>query len=72
MHVLLIKILMTFNISRAALKTFLIYIIAISETRMSKQVSLSNDLNLNYSFEFTPTETFAGGTLLSIANHAII
>ena len=39
---------------------------------MSKQVSLSNDLNLNYSFEFTPTETFAGGTLLSIANHAII
>ena len=26
------------------------------------------DLN-NYSFEFTPTETFAGGTLLYIANH---
>ena len=33
------------------------YIIAISETRITKQVSLSN-LNLNnYSFEFTPTET---------------
>ena len=70
MHVLLIKIQMTFNISRVALKTFLMYIIAISETRISKQVYLSNDLNLNnYSFEFTPTETFAGGTLLYIANH---
>ena len=44
--------------------------IAISETRITKQVSLSNNLNLNnYSFEFTPTETSAGGTLLCIANH---
>ena len=34
-------------------------IIAISETRITKQVSLSNNLNLNnYSFEFTPTETY--------------
>ena len=40
-------------------------IIAISETRITKQVSLSNNLNLNnYSFEFTPTETSAGVTLL--------
>ena len=40
-------------------------IIAISETRITKQVSLSNNLNLNnYSFEFTPTETSAGGTRL--------
>ena len=46
------------------------YIIAISETRITKQVSLLNNLNLNnYSFEFTPTETSAGGTLLYIANH---
>ena len=45
-------------------------IIAISETRITKQGSLSNNLNLNnYSFEFTPTETSAGGTLLYIANH---
>ena len=45
-------------------------IIAISETRITKQVSLSNSLNLyNYSFEFTPTETSVGGTLLFIANH---
>ena len=45
-------------------------IVAISETRITKQVSLSNNLNLNnYSFEFTPTETSAGGTLLYIANH---
>ena len=43
---------------------------AISETRITKQVSLSNNLNVdNYSFEFTPTETSAGGTLLSIGNH---
>ena len=35
-----------------------------------KQESLLNNLYLNnYSFEFTPTETFAGGTLLYIANH---
>ena len=33
-------------------------------------MSLLNNLNLNnYSFEFTPTETCAGGTLLYIANH---
>ena len=45
-------------------------IIAISETRITKQVSLLNNLNLNnYSFEFTPTETSAGGTRLYIANH---
>ena len=45
-------------------------ITAISETRITKQVSLSNNLNLdNYSFEFTPIETSAGGTLLYIANH---
>ena len=44
-------------------------IIAISETRITK-VSLSNNLNLNnYSFEFTPTETSAGGTFFYIANH---
>ena len=40
-------------------------IIAISETRITKQVSLLNDLNPNnYSFEFTPTKTSAGSTLL--------
>ena len=45
-------------------------IIVISETRITKQVSLSNNLNLNnYSFEFTLTETSLGGTLLCIANH---
>ena len=42
-----------------------VHIIAISETRIIKQISLSNNLNLNnYFFEFTPTETSAGGTLL--------
>ena len=45
-------------------------IIAISKTRITKQVSLSNNLNLiNYSSEVTPTETCAGGTPLYIANY---
>ena len=45
-------------------------IIVISETKITKQVSLSNILNLNnYFFEFTPNETSGGGTLLYIANH---
>ena len=40
-------------------------ITAISEIRITKQVSLSNNFNLNnYSFEFTPTETYADGTHL--------
>ena len=45
-------------------------VIAISETGITKQVSLSNNLNLNnYSCEFTPTETSAGGIRLYFANH---
>ena len=45
-------------------------IIAISETRITRQVSLLNNLNLNnFSFEFTPAETSAGGNLPYIANH---
>ena len=45
-------------------------IIATSETRIIKNISLLNNLNLNnYSFAFTPTETSAGGTLLYIVNH---
>ena len=68
MHVLLIKILTTLDISLVALKQF--DTIAMSETRITKQVSLSNNLNLNdYSFEFTSIQTSAGGTLFYIANH---
>ena len=45
-------------------------IIAVSETRTTKQIFLLNNLNLNnYSFEFTPTETSAGGTHLYITNY---
>ena len=45
-------------------------IIAISETRITKNISLLNNLNLNnYSFEFTLTEISAGGTLLYTATH---
>ena len=44
-------------------------IVAVSETRITKKTSLTSNINLqNYSFEFTPTETNAGGTLLYIAN----
>ena len=65
---LLIKILMTFKIWAAL--NFFLDIIAAHETRITKNTSLLNNLNLNnYSFEFTPTETCAGGTLLYIANH---
>ena len=47
-----------------------IILTGVSETRVTKQLSLFNNLNLNnYSYEFTPTETTAGGTLLYIANH---
>ena len=60
---------MTFNIYLALKKFF--DLIAISETRITKNISLLNNLNLNnYSFEFsTPTETSPCGTLLYIANH---
>ena len=45
-------------------------IITVSETKITNQVSLLNNLNLNScSFEFTPIETSAGDTLLCIANH---
>ena len=38
--------------------------------KQESQVSLLNNLNLNnYSVEFTPTETSAGGILHYIANH---
>ena len=44
-------------------------IIAVSETRISKKTSLTCNINLkNYSFESTPTESSAGGTLLYISN----
>ena len=47
-------------------------ILAISETRITKKVSSLNNLNLNnYSFEFTPTETSAGGSLIYIVNHLL-
>ena len=44
-------------------------IIAVSETTISKKTSLTCNINLkNYSFELTPTESSAGGTLLYISN----
>ena len=45
-------------------------IIAITETRITKNVSIAINLNIkNYSTEFTPAESSAGGTLLYIVNH---
>ena len=44
--------------------------LGVTETRITKQVSLLNNLNhKNYSYEFTPNETNAGGTILYIANY---
>ena len=44
-------------------------IIAVGKTRISKKTSLTFNINLeNYSFESTPTESSAGGTLLYISN----
>ena len=44
-------------------------VIAISETRITKNISLTNNLTMNnFSFEFTPTESSAGGTLFYVAN----
>ena len=49
---------------------FFFDIIVIKETRITKQVSLLNNRNLNnYYFKITRTETSAGGTLLYIAKH---
>ena len=45
-------------------------IVLVSETRITKKTSLNSNINLQYySFEFMPTESNAGGTLLYIVNH---
>ena len=45
-------------------------IIAVTETRNTKQTSLTTNIKLrNYAIEFTPTESSARGTLLYIASH---
>ena len=42
----------------------------ISETRILKDTNIVKNINIpNFSFEFTPTESTAGGTLLYIADH---
>ena len=45
-------------------------IIAITQTRITKDVSITNSLKIkNYSVKFTPTKSSAGGTFSYIANH---
>ena len=45
-------------------------LIALSETRITKNISLIKNLTMNnFSFEFTPVKSSAGGTLLYVANH---
>ena len=45
-------------------------VIAITETWITKNISVTQNIELgNYSFEHTPTESSAGGTLLYVANH---
>ena len=44
-------------------------VIATSESRILQDTNLSKNINIdNYSVEFTPTESRAGGTLLYINN----
>ena len=44
--------------------------IAISDTRTMKNLAITQSINLkNYNFEYTPTESTAGGIMLYIANH---
>ena len=48
-----------------------LYVIAITETRIPKNVSVIQTIVLNdNSFEYTPVESSAGGTLLYIVNWA--
>ena len=45
-------------------------IVAVSETRIMKKTFFLFNINSNnYSFEFTSTESTAGGTPLNVANH---
>ena len=45
-------------------------IIGIFETRIIKYINKISNINLNnYTFEFTPTELSAAGTLIYVANH---
>ena len=45
-------------------------IIAVTETRITKQTFLTTNINLrNYAIEFSPTESSIGGTLFYIASH---
>ena len=47
-------------------------VIAISETRITKNISLTNNLTMNnFSFEFTPTKSSACGILLYVAYHLL-
>ena len=55
------------HLLKATKKTF--DVIAISESRILKDTDLSKNINIcNYSVQFTPTESHAGGTLLCINN----
>ena len=45
---------------------------AIIETRITKNVSLTNNLTMNnFSFEFAPTESSAGGTIILLITYHI-
>ena len=60
MHALFLKLLMIFKISSNVPTKIVILL----------QFSLTNNLSLNKCYiEFTPTETYAGGPPLYIANH---
>ena len=44
-------------------------IIAVNETRITKQISLTSNIILKCYLEFTPTKSLSSKTLLYMANH---
>ena len=67
MHALSLKTLMTCDTFQVT-QIKKLAIIVMTETRVTKSVSLKSDLTMNnFSFEFTPTKSPVGGTLLYIA-----
>ena len=58
------------NLLQSTNTQFDVIAITESQTRITKKTSLTQNIELsNYSFEHTPTESSAGGTLPYIANH---
>ena len=70
MHAIKTKILMILTIYSSAQIKYMFYIIAVHETRITDQASLTTSIILkNYAIELNPTESSAGSTLLYPVSH---